>query len=105
MSRTFKVGDIVNANSNGFELTEKPVKEILGNYIRVCTHLFTPNELTLVTSVEIERGAETYKDQFTPWKPGYLVTGTEATRGDTGKEQSLRSDVNRVIWKIKEQQT
>jgi hypothetical protein len=93
MNTTFKVGDIVDAKSKWYQATESPIQEIGVRYIKVDGEFYSINELTLVK-------IPPYKDQFTPWKPGCLVTiSAETITKQTKLESEARLIANKSIRK------
>ena len=95
MSRPFKVGDIVNGWCKDGEkivlfCESQVISSIDGEYHTIDGFFFIQQYLTLVTPVEdikIERGVETYKDQFTPWRE-------ESLRDDDPKVRAVANEIS-----------
>ena len=106
MTRPFKVGDIVSAES-GFRKASSSAISLISDYDAfVGGKWFGLDELTLVTPVAEpahKRGVETYKDQFTPWKDEYLVTRVRSEDGATSElEEQVGLTSNQAILKMME---
>ena len=100
MTRQFKVGDIVDASSPFNDAIEKPITEIGRGYVVVDGIWWRTDQVTLVQPVAMKP----YKDQFSKWKPGHLVTiGAETITKPSGLEIAARAIANGAIKRMMEQ--